>query len=332
MDCPPVSLGRGIMVKMVDENLALTETEFYAFRRFCSQCGFGLCYYGPAIFGSKEGIARYQFERPKVIKLKERRFDFVGIPYDVAEYEQKDWRMALPQLRAEFLSYTKIVKAVDDKPDIRKIWNESWAFFRLAATALSAGFLLALVPVAGVVIPLISLLLFLISVIFLAAEWSRFSKRKWFENRDRVLHCGERITPTFIIISVASVIFSWSKIMNLLYGGTNPQPELTWIQPFYARVFGSWILFFVITLGASVIRTEKSIFGRLTGRKKLKRAGRLMLLAIVVVVDSWVKLTNFIEAHFKDLLIFVLTFLILFVVFYFLREKDNGENGSNNVS
>jgi hypothetical protein len=85
------------------------------------------------------------------------------------------------------------------------------------------------------------------------------------------------------------------------------------------------MLFFVITLGASVIRTEKSIFGKLTKRQKLKRVVRLALIAAIVIGDSWVGLTNIIEARFQDLFVFILTFLGLFIVFYFLREKDNLE-------
>ena len=84
------------------ENLVLSEVDFDRFRRFCHEKGFDLSYYSPEISGTKEEIERHHFDSPKVIKLRKRRFGFEGIPYDVAEWQQEDWRRILPELRDEF--------------------------------------------------------------------------------------------------------------------------------------------------------------------------------------------------------------------------------------
>ena len=84
------------------QNLLLSEAEFDEFRQYCRGKGFDLSYFGPDISGSKEEIERYQFDGPKVIKLKRRRFSFSGTPYDVAEWQQRKWLTSLPALRDEF--------------------------------------------------------------------------------------------------------------------------------------------------------------------------------------------------------------------------------------
>jgi len=93
------------------ENLILFEIKFDEFRRFCRERGFDLSYCSSGISGSKEEIAGHQFDSPKVIKLRKRRFGFMGIPYDVAEWQQESWRKNLPKLREEFFE-----KANESKP------------------------------------------------------------------------------------------------------------------------------------------------------------------------------------------------------------------------
>jgi len=84
------------------ENLVLTESEFDEFRQYCRAKGFDLSYFSSDISGTKDEIEHYQFDRPKVIKLRKRRFGFEGIPYDVAEWQQESWLGFLPKLRDEF--------------------------------------------------------------------------------------------------------------------------------------------------------------------------------------------------------------------------------------
>ena len=86
------------------KNLVLSEAEFDEFKQYCHEKGFDLSYFGSDISGSKEEIERYQFDSPKVIKLKRRRFSFSGTPYDVAEWQQQKWLTSLPGLRDEFLT------------------------------------------------------------------------------------------------------------------------------------------------------------------------------------------------------------------------------------
>jgi len=93
------------------ENLLLEEAEFEKFRKHCRTKGFDLSYYCSEISGSKEEIASHQFDSPKVIKLRKRRFGFAGIPYDVAEWQQENWRENLPKLRDEFLARLSSARA-----------------------------------------------------------------------------------------------------------------------------------------------------------------------------------------------------------------------------
>ncbi len=86
------------------QNLVLSEAEFEEFRQYCRGKGFDLTYFSPEVSGSKEEIERYQFDTPKVIKLKKHRFSFSGTPYDVAEWQQQKWLTSLPGLRDDFLT------------------------------------------------------------------------------------------------------------------------------------------------------------------------------------------------------------------------------------
>jgi hypothetical protein len=86
----------------VGKNMVLSEAEFDEFKQYCHEKGVDLSYFGPDISGSKEEIERYQFDGPKVIKLKRRRFSFSGTPYDVAEWQRQKWLTSLPGLRDEF--------------------------------------------------------------------------------------------------------------------------------------------------------------------------------------------------------------------------------------
>ena len=68
------------------KNLVLSEAEFDEFKQYCHEKGFDLSYFGPDISGSKEEIERYQFDGPKVIKVKRRRFSFrVSLSLDVQQ-------------------------------------------------------------------------------------------------------------------------------------------------------------------------------------------------------------------------------------------------------
>jgi hypothetical protein len=96
---------------MANENVVLPEVEFVAFQRFCRDKGFDLCYYGPEI--DKGEIDAYQPDHPKVIKVKKRRFSSVGIPYDVAEWQRKEWGAALPRLIGEFSQSEKGTEITD---------------------------------------------------------------------------------------------------------------------------------------------------------------------------------------------------------------------------
>lgn len=89
------------------QNLALSEVDFDKFQRFCREKGFDLSYFGSEVSGSREQIERHQFDSPKVIKLRKSRFGFAGIQYDVAEWQQANWRRTLPKLRDEFFEKIK---------------------------------------------------------------------------------------------------------------------------------------------------------------------------------------------------------------------------------
>ncbi|MBA7478648.1 hypothetical protein ES707_14076 [subsurface metagenome] len=315
--------------EMAGNNLVLIESKFCEFQRFCRQNGFDLCYFEPGISGSKEDIERHQFDRPKVIKLKRHRFTSEGIPYDVAVWQQDKWRTMLPQLKDKFCKGKKEAGMADDKADElykadrKRKWTESWVFFRLAVTSISAGILLVLVPSAGTVLPFIGFLLFLVSTLFLIAEWSRFSKTKWRNSRDNILWFGERMTPVFIMISIASVFFSWAKIIGLLYGSAEGSPPLalTWEVRFYSSAFLYWIIFFVLTLLVSVFRTETAIARKRPLTQVLKRVGLMLMLAAGVIGASALGSTNIIEAAPRDVLVFVTVFLTLLVAYYLLRDK-----------
>lgn len=109
------------MLKMASENLVLTEIEFNKFQRFCRSKGFDLCYFGPEISGSAEYLRVLQFDSPRVLKVKTRRFTSSAIPYDVAEWQRDKWGTALLQLRDEFFAGRSNVKLqVSDLRDVGK--------------------------------------------------------------------------------------------------------------------------------------------------------------------------------------------------------------------
>jgi hypothetical protein len=97
------SLIKGVKTE-VAKNWVLSEAEFDEFKQYCHGKGFDLSYFGPDISGSKGEIERHQFDGLKVIKLKRRRFSFIGTPYDVAEWQHYKWLTSLPGLRDEFLT------------------------------------------------------------------------------------------------------------------------------------------------------------------------------------------------------------------------------------
>lgn len=84
------------------DNLVLSESDFEEFRQYCRQRGFDLCYFSSEISGSRQEIANLQFGSPKVIKIIKRRFSLRGVPYDVAEYQQNEWKRAFPSIKEEF--------------------------------------------------------------------------------------------------------------------------------------------------------------------------------------------------------------------------------------
>ncbi len=94
-------------------NLVLPEATFDEFRRFCRGKGFDLSYVSAEISGSREEIADYQFDRPKVINLRRRPFGFQGMPYDVAEWQQEKWDSSLPEIEDEFSSRRPSTAKVD---------------------------------------------------------------------------------------------------------------------------------------------------------------------------------------------------------------------------
>ena len=94
-------------------NLVLSEAEFDEFKQYCHEKGFDLSYFSSDISGSKEEIERYQFDGPKVIKLKRRRFSFSGTPYDVAEWQQEKWASNLSEIQSDYLSWRQ--KAISQR-------------------------------------------------------------------------------------------------------------------------------------------------------------------------------------------------------------------------
>ncbi len=328
------------MAKMTSENIVLPEAEFCEFKRFYRRCGFDLCYFSPEIAGSKENIERHQFDNPKVIKLIGHQLGSIGISYDVAEYEQKSFRAALPELMNEFLKCKGLVGALDSKPDQldeaarRRKWTESWVFFRSAATSMSAGILLVLVPSAGAVLPFVGFLLFLFSLAFLFAEWIRLYVAKWRNSREKILWFGERMTPVFIIVSVASILLSGVKIIIFLNSGTEggPLPTRTWELIFYSKAFIGWLIFFVITLAASVFQAEREMAQKRPLRQKLKRIGALSLLAAGVIGVIKLALTDyFINASYGEIFVLVSIFLLMLVTYYLLRDEDTTQSKSDSM-
>jgi hypothetical protein len=325
----PLHWGVYNLKKMTSENVVLPEVEFDAFQRFCRDEGFGLCYYGPEIDGGQVG--HYQSDSPAVIKVIKRRSSSVGVPYYVAEWQQAEWSTALPRLKDEFFKGGR-PKMADgkadelDKADRKRKWVESWVFFRLAATSMSAGVLLVLVPSAGMVLPFVGFLLFLFSLAFLIAEWSRLYMAKWRNCRETILWLGERTTPVFIIVSVASVLLSGVKIMIFLDNGTGsgPLPVRTWELVFYSKAFIYWLIFFAITLAVSVFRAEMDIAKKHPLGQKLKRIVLLLVLTAGVIGVIKFALTDYItEVGYREVFILVSIFLLTFVGYYLLKDTQS---------
>jgi hypothetical protein len=312
---------------MTSENVVLTEAEFDAFQRFCQGKGFDLCYYGPEIDGRE--VSAYQSGRHKVIKVKRRRFSSVGIPYDVAEWQQKEWDDALPLLKDEFIK-GGIKMAIDKagelaKADKRRKWVESWVFFRLAATSMAAGILLVLVPSSGAGLPLIGFVMFWFSTACLLAELSRFSER-FSHIREWMSLYGDALTPVFILISIASVIFNWAKVVTLLQGGTQasalPICDWTqWFQWFYSTALPWWLALFIVILLVSTIRTLRA---RVVSVKEhrlkqaLKQIGSILVLAAGLFGIYRLQSANL--GCKKD--IWVILSVVLTVVVFYLLSKD----------
>jgi len=91
----------------MEKTLALDEKQFAEFQQFCRDKGFDLSYYSNEISGSRSEIANYQFESPRVIKLRKRRFSYRGTPYDVAEWQRVAWANRFSQARNEFIHRVK---------------------------------------------------------------------------------------------------------------------------------------------------------------------------------------------------------------------------------
>ena len=91
----------------IEQNLILSEAEFDEFQRYCREKGFDLSYYvfyfSNEISGSKRAIERHQFDEPKVIKLIKHGFEFIGIPYTVAEWQQDKWRSQFAEIKEAVL-------------------------------------------------------------------------------------------------------------------------------------------------------------------------------------------------------------------------------------
>lgn len=312
----------------MSENVVLSEAEFDAFQRFCRGKGFDLCYYGPEIDGGKVGD--YQFDGLKVIKVKRRRFSSAGIPYDVAEWQKKEWDAALPRLKDEFFmgGWSKMTDDKADelvKADKRRKWAESWVFFRLAATSMAAGVLLVLVPSEGAVLPLIGFIMFWFSTACLLAELSRFSG-KLRNIREWVSLYGDMLTPIFILISIASVIFNWAKVVILLQGGTQGSTLPTcawtqWFQGFYSEALPWWLRFLLIVLLVSIIKT---IWVKIASAQEhrlrlgLKQIGAILVLAAGLFGIYKLQLANL--GCTKDIWV-ILSVALIVVVFYYLYPK-----------
>ena len=94
-------------------NLILSQAEFDEFKQHCREKGFDLSYFSAAISGSRKEIEQYQFESPKVIKLRKRLIGFEGTPYDVAEWQREKWIRTLQQIQEEFFKGRRKMTRVD---------------------------------------------------------------------------------------------------------------------------------------------------------------------------------------------------------------------------
>lgn len=83
-------------------NSVFLEEAFKEFKFYCHGEGFDLCYFTSEITGSLREIENYQFDNPKVIKLKKKAFGYEGIPYDVAEWQQEQWHHNLADIVDRF--------------------------------------------------------------------------------------------------------------------------------------------------------------------------------------------------------------------------------------
>src|SRR5208283_5641092 len=84
----------------------LNKEEFDFFRRICRAKGLDLCYFSPSISGSLKQIEKYAFEDDTVILLEKRRWDYLAVPYSVAEWQKGDWASNYEQIKTEFYSRT----------------------------------------------------------------------------------------------------------------------------------------------------------------------------------------------------------------------------------
>lgn len=85
-------------------NVIMTESKFRDFQNYCCVKGFDLSYFSSEISGSEEEIEWYQFDLPKVIKIKRNGFWYQGVPYDVAVWQQQNWNSSFKQIVPEFFS------------------------------------------------------------------------------------------------------------------------------------------------------------------------------------------------------------------------------------
>lgn len=212
---------------------------------------------------------------------------------------------------------------LDNTSKIRA-WVENWTFFRLAATSMAAGVLLVLVPSTGAGLPLIGFIMFWFSTACLVAELSRFSE-KCRSIREWVSLYGNALTPVFILISIASVIFNWAKVAILLQGGTQsstlPLCAWTeWFQWFYSKALPWWLVLFVFILMVSTIKTIRA---RVVSarehplRQALKQIGSILVLAAGLFGIYKLQSANL--GCRKDVWV-ILSVLLTVVVFYYLSK------------
>jgi len=84
----------------------LSKEEFDIFRRICRAKGLDLCYFSSGISGSLKQIEGYAFEDDTVILLEKRGWDYLAVPYSVAEWQKRDWASNYEQIKTEFHSRT----------------------------------------------------------------------------------------------------------------------------------------------------------------------------------------------------------------------------------